>query len=177
VSDKFTDPRDRDIERVWPFRRGQERSTVPDPEPGILPTPAELSERGFAARPQEILASLDKLPCHFCHGIGGNHLQNCPVLLAKETMEQYRGEVKTTTGNVPAEGANPAVDHPAHYNQHPSGVECIDIVRWMGFNLGNVVKYLWRDGLKNTEVELQDLEKAAWYLNNEINRRKANGTE
>ena len=77
-----------------------------------------------------------------------------------------------TTGNKPAEGANPSVDHPAHYNQHPSGVECIDIVRWMGFNLGNVVKYLWRDGLKDTEVELQDLEKAAWYLNNEIQRRK-----
>ena len=84
------------------------------------------------------------------------------------------GFVQVTTGNVPAEGANPSVDHPAHYNQHPSGVECIDIVRWMGFNLGNVVKYLWRDGLKDTEVELQDLEKAAWYLNNEINRRKAN---
>ena len=82
------------------------------------------------------------------------------------------GFVQVTTGNVPAEGANPSVDHPAHYNQHPSGVECIDIVRWMGFNLGNVVKYLWRDGLKDTEVELQDLEKAAWYLNNEINRRK-----
>jgi len=129
--------------------------------------------RGFAARPQEILASLNKLPCHFCGVIGdGVHKEGCPVLLAKETMEQYRGEVKTTTGNVPAEGANPAVDHPAHYNQHPSGVECIDIVRWMGFNLGNVVKYLWRDGLKDTEVELQDLEKAAWYLNNEIQRRK-----
>lgn len=77
-----------------------------------------------------------------------------------------------TTGNIPGEGQNPEVDHPAHYNQHPSGVECIDIVRWMGFNLGNVVKYLWRDGLKETEVELQDLEKAAWYLNNEILKRK-----
>ena len=76
-----------------------------------------------------------------------------------------------TTGNVPGEGQNPEVDHPAHYNQHPSGVECIEVVRWMGFNLGNVVKYLWRDGLKDTEVELQDLEKAAWYLNNEIERR------
>lgn len=78
-----------------------------------------------------------------------------------------------TTGNVPAEGENPEVDHPAHYNQHPSGVECIEVVRHMGFNLGNVVKYLWRDGLKETEVELQDLEKAAWYLNNEIQKRKA----
>ena len=65
-----------------------------------------------------------------------------------------------TTGNTPAEGANPKVDHPAHYNLHPSGVECIEIVRHMGFNLGNAVKYIWRDGIKDTEVPLQDLEKA-----------------
>lgn len=75
----------------------------------------------------------------------------------------------TTTGHeADAEGIN----HPKHYNVHPSGVECITIVRYMGFNLGNVVKYLWRDGLKDTEVPLQDLKKAAWYLNDEIARRE-----
>lgn len=78
----------------------------------------------------------------------------------------------TTTGNTPAEGANPHVDHPAHYNSHPSGVECIEVVRHMSFNLGSVVKYIWRDGIKHAEVPLQDLEKAAWYLNDEIERRK-----
>lgn len=77
-----------------------------------------------------------------------------------------------TTSQFTAEGANPEVDHPIHYNAHPSGVECIEVVRHMGFNLGNVVKYLWRDGLKDAEVELQDLEKAAWYLNDEVQRRK-----
>lgn len=66
-----------------------------------------------------------------------------------------------------------AVDHPKHYNQHPSGVECIDIVRHMSFNLGNVVKYVWRDGLKEGTPTVQDLEKAAWYLEDEIKRRKA----
>jgi hypothetical protein len=78
-----------------------------------------------------------------------------------------------TTGREPAEGANPEVDHPVHYNTHPSGVECIDIVRHMGFNLGNVVKYLWRDGIKDTEVEIQDLEKALWYLQDESNGSSA----
>lgn len=77
-----------------------------------------------------------------------------------------------TTGKQAADGANPEVDHPEHYNMHPSGVECIEVVRHMGFNLGNVVKYLWRDGLKDTEVPLQDLEKAAWYLQDEIALRK-----
>lgn len=63
------------------------------------------------------------------------------------------------------------VNHPAHYNNHPSGVECIQITRWMNFNLGNVVKYLWRSGQKSPDL-IQDLEKAQWYLTDEINRLK-----
>lgn len=63
------------------------------------------------------------------------------------------------------------VNHPPHYTSHPSGVECITITRHMSFNLGNVVKYLWRADEKGSDV--QDLEKAAWYLADEIMRRKA----
>jgi len=63
-----------------------------------------------------------------------------------------------------------AVHHPAHYNAHPSGIECIDVVRHMNFNLGNVVKYLWRAGEKDPAKHLEDLKKAAWYLNDEIKR-------
>lgn len=81
-------------------------------------------------------------------------------------------EHEPTTGKSPAEGSNPRVDHPIHYNRHPSGIECIEVVRHMGFNLGSVFKYLWRDGIKDAEVPLQDLEKAAWYLNDEIQMRK-----
>jgi hypothetical protein len=69
--------------------------------------------------------------------------------------------------------ADPTVNHPPYYNEHPSGVECIEIVREMTFNIGNVVKYLWRDGLKAGVVPLQDLKKAAWYLDDEIKRREA----
>ena len=61
------------------------------------------------------------------------------------------------------------VNHPRHYTQHPSGVECIDVVESMTFNVGNAVKYLWRAGLK-TEDKVQDLSKAVWYLNREIQR-------
>lgn len=60
------------------------------------------------------------------------------------------------------------VDHPAHYLAHPSGVECITIVQWMGFNLGNVVKYVWRADLKGDAIE--DLKKARRYLDYEIER-------
>lgn len=58
-----------------------------------------------------------------------------------------------------------AVDHPRHYNAHPSGVECIEIVRYMSFNLGNAFKYTWRAGDKGDAVE--DLEKALWYVRDE----------
>ena len=61
-----------------------------------------------------------------------------------------------------------AVDHPQHYNSHPSGVECIEITEHMNFNLGNAMKYIWRAGDKGDI--LVDLRKAAWYLNREIER-------
>lgn len=67
------------------------------------------------------------------------------------------------------------VDHPSHYNQHPSGVECIDIVEHMTFNVGNAVKYVWRSGLKDDKTEIEDLRKAAWYLNREIERLSREG--
>ncbi|QBC87361.1 DUF3310 domain-containing protein [Mycobacterium avium] len=68
-----------------------------------------------------------------------------------------------------------SVDHPPHYTQHPSGVECITITEHMGFNLGNAVKYIWRADLKGDAI--QDLEKAAWYISREIHRRRAIGAD
>lgn len=59
------------------------------------------------------------------------------------------------------------VNHPKHYNTHPSGVECIDIVENLPFNIGNAVKYLWRADHKNGN---EDIEKAKWYLKREANR-------
>ena len=67
----------------------------------------------------------------------------------------------TTTENNP-------VEHPAHYTQHPSGVECIRVTEHMNFCLGNAVKYIWRAGLKGNVVE--DLKKAKWYVEREIAR-------
>lgn len=61
------------------------------------------------------------------------------------------------------------VDHPPHYNAHPSGVECIDIVEHYGFNIGNAIKYLWRAGLKS-QNPIEDLRKSVWYINREIER-------
>lgn len=67
--------------------------------------------------------------------------------------------------------SNDPVNHPPHYTSHPSGVECITITEHMSFNLGNAVKYIWRADLKDNTIE--DLEKASWYINREIAKRKA----
>ena len=61
------------------------------------------------------------------------------------------------------------INSPPHYTQHPSGVECIEIVEHFGFNLGNVIKYLWRAPFKHKDI-LVDLKKAQFYLNREISR-------
>ena len=60
------------------------------------------------------------------------------------------------------------VNHPKHYNAHPSGVECITVTEHMNFNLGNAVKYIWRAGEKGDQLE--DLKKARWYVDREIMR-------
>lgn len=70
------------------------------------------------------------------------------------------------------------VNHPKYY-QDPSGVECITIVRHRNFNVGNAIKYLWRAGLKTEEgltdkdKQIEDLSKAIFYINDEINRLKS----
>lgn len=73
-----------------------------------------------------------------------------------------------------AQSADDPVNHPPHYTAHPSGVECIQITEHMNFNLGNAVKYIWRADLKADAIE--DLRKAAWYLDREIRRRTRNAT-
>jgi len=60
------------------------------------------------------------------------------------------------------------VNNPQHYTTHPSGVECIQVTRHMNFNRGNAMKYIWRAGEKDKDKEIQDLEKAVWYLQDEI---------
>jgi hypothetical protein len=58
------------------------------------------------------------------------------------------------------------VNHPAHYTS--GGIETIDFIeaKRLGYNLGNVVKYITRSGLKGNQLE--DLRKAQWYLSREI---------
>ncbi len=68
------------------------------------------------------------------------------------------------------------VNHPVHYNSSSAHcecgrrIECIDVAREFDFALGNVIKYIWRAEHKHNF--LNNLLKAQWYLNDEINRLK-----
>ena len=72
---------------------------------------------------------------------------------------------------------NDKVNNPSHYTwlKDLCGIEVIDITRHMDFNLGNSIKYILRSGHKKEEgytdkqKTIEDLKKAVWYLNDEIN--------
>jgi hypothetical protein len=62
------------------------------------------------------------------------------------------------------------VNHPDHYGGAENVYEAIRVIRaWnLGFSLGNAVKYICRAGKKDPKTHIQDLEKALWYLQEEI---------
>ena len=71
--------------------------------------------------------------------------------------------------------------NPVHYKSANNGFEVIDIIEFfnLNFHRGNVLKYLLRSGKKveagyaNREKEIEDLEKAIWYLKREVKRVQA----
>jgi hypothetical protein len=87
-----------------------------------------------------------------------------PLEFDNDVLERYEQSVGTYEDNDP-------VNHPLHYTDHPSGIECIQITEHMGFNLGNALKYIWRCDLKKDAIE--DLEKAKWYIERELTKRRS----
>ena len=69
-----------------------------------------------------------------------------------------------------SQGKNDPVNHPSHYTD--GKIEVIDFIldKKLNFTRGNAVKYISRAGKKNPETEIEDLQKAAWYINKEIQR-------
>lgn len=75
--------------------------------------------------------------------------------------------------NATQEDARPAVtgsavEHPAHYNLHKSGVEAIEVIEYLTGNMFNTVKYVWRADHKGKVVE--DIQKSIWYIKRELGR-------
>lgn len=95
--------------------------------------------------------------CKICGSIGA-HASWCPTLK----------EVEVYPLSIVSRDEDP-VNHPSHYTAYKR-LEVIDLTEQLNFNRGNAVKYICRAGLKNKDEEIQDLEKAAWYINREIER-------
>jgi hypothetical protein len=83
----------------------------------------------------------------------------------ESSKERLRMQVSPST-NIVKPYANDMVNHPPHYTA--GGIETIDFIeaKKLGYNLGNVVKYITRSDLKGDRLE--NLKKAQWYLNREI---------
>ena len=127
-------------------------------------------------------------------GICGENEDPCSICALREMCDdldrnpcEYLDRLKEKSCFMKAKDTDPqpgartehdAVNHPHHYTSHPSGVECIQITRHYCFAIGNAIKYLWRAGLKQDvgtppkEKEIQDLEKAIWYINDRIKQLK-----
>lgn len=84
-----------------------------------------------------------------------------PTMIFRRTPSELTPDVKQKPD---------MVNHPPHYNNHPSGLECIAIKRHMPSNIGDAFKYVWRAGEKGPAKV--DYGKALWYVNDEIERRK-----
>ena len=99
------------------------------------------------------------------------------VLTYDETGEHFELRFELAMAEEQERTEDP-VNSPKHYTSHPSGVECIQIAEHYNFCIGNAIKYLWRHGLKESkglsgkEKSIQDLEKAVWYINREIENLK-----
>ncbi len=95
------------------------------------------------------------------------------IKIKKESLDKFQ-DCKSDFDIIKDVVKEDNVNHPSHYTSHPSGTECISITQYYDFCIGNAIKYLWRAGLKkdadksDIEKEVEDLNKAIWYINQKI---------
>lgn len=130
-------------------RQGERCAICRTKDPGL---------KGFAVDHDHKSGSVRGLLCGRCNTALGSFKED-PNLLKVAALYVANGGVMPSGGD--------SVNHPKHYNS-ASGVECIDVVESLSFNVGNVIKYLWRMGRKGPALE--DLKKAQWYIAREIQR-------
>lgn len=132
---------------------------------------AFVKNHRYLCKVEDTLIGYNKKDVYTYNGLMYN-LKVSDVELMDKYFECVSNEVVTE------DSTKDNVNHPSHYIKHPSGVECIDIVRHYNFSIGNAIKYLWRAGLKseegmtNKEKEIEDLNKALWYIQDRIKELK-----
>lgn len=65
-----------------------------------------------------------------------------------------------------------AVVSPKHYKSHPSGIECIQVIRHFTHCIAAAIKYLWRADTKHDDGGKEDLRKAMTYVADELVKRE-----
>jgi len=112
----------------------------------------------------------DSRPLYGMPGPGANRYRGGHPAAQPSVDLEACGEEADRDPEDRAPGTGKTVDHPEHYQA--GGLECIDVIEALGwgegFNLGNALKYLWRASEKGNREE--DLRKAAWYIQREIER-------
>jgi hypothetical protein len=131
----------------------------------------ELSKQGL--KPKEI-AKKTGINSRYIYSIRSANKKAIKPLTAherhlKKSLAEARGELYPIQAHIKKITAD-MVNHPPHYTT--GGIETIDFIeaKKLGYNLGNVIKYITRSDLKGDKLE--NLEKAQWYLNREINNLK-----
>lgn len=100
-----------------------------------------------------------------------------PYAIYDKSEYEYKleGDVVVIKERVDRFKSSNNVSHPAHYAKGWSnGSEVIDLTEHLSFCAGNVVKYVCRAGRKDPDKYVEDLEKAQWYLDREIERVRRN---
>lgn len=115
-------------------------------------------------RPAEIVALAVGKPS----GEDGQYQAGDQVKVYPVNLVENPSMKSSTEGWGAIQEAVDVVNHPPHYNRFP--VEVINITEQLDFNRGNAVKYLARAGFKEGVDELEDLSKAAWYVNRAIEK-------
>lgn len=128
--------------------------------------------RSFAVNKKtgEVL-KCEHLSCELCLFFGGACGENRLKWLDQPVFDWDEADPENE------ENKNDPVNHPSYYTD--GKIEVIDYIKdkGLGFCLGNAVKYISRAGKKDPEKEIEDLRKAAWYINRRIEEllEKENG--
>ena len=118
--------------------------------------------------------------CSFLPDMNPWRGQVATIACCKESSYLLEGDGKWDWTDEMIEGlaSNDTVNHPSHYTQ--GKIECIDFIedKRLGYHLGNACKYIVRCQLKNGgKNRIEDLKKAAWYIDRQIKLWEAEGSE
>lgn len=142
--------------------RGRPRKTVT-----LTPTQVEMAKRyGIAleefAKSKTLMNPRTRM----------QQQRSTPPIMDEVTNTTPKAMHKLVHAATSGRSIHDAVNHPAHYTD--GGIETIDFIeaKRLGYHLGNVVKYICRAGKKGTNMGMQDLEKARWYLDRAIEKNE-----